>query len=129
MSSHVVIAPDKFKGSLTAPQVAAHVAAGLRRVHPEMHLTALPVADGGAGMAAALGVRLLDSHGRDLPPGGAALRDLDAVDASALADHLRGATVVVASDVDSPLLGRDGAARVFAPQKGADPDQVEILEA
>ncbi|GAB3970478.1 glycerate kinase [Actinoallomurus acanthiterrae] len=223
MSSHVVIAPDKFKGSLTAPQVAAHVAAGLRRVHPEMRLTALPVADGGdgtvdaavaagftrrqavvsgptgervtasyavrdetavvelaeasglrvlpggvhapltassrgtgeliaaavaggarrvvlglggsactdggTGMVAALGVRLLDSHGRDLPPGGAALRDLDAVDTSALADHLRGATVVVASDVDSPLLGRDGAARVFAPQKGADPDQVEILEA
>src|SRR5690242_12278887 len=49
MSSHVVIAPDKFKGSLTAPEVAGHIAAGLRRARPGVPLTLLPVADGGDG--------------------------------------------------------------------------------
>jgi glycerate 2-kinase len=219
MSGHVVIAPDKFKGSLTAPQVAARIAAGLRAARPDVPLVTLPVADGGdgtvdaavaagferveavvpgptgepvtasyavrgdvavvelaeasglrvlpggrlepltassagtgaliaaavgrgaghvvlglggsactdggAGMAAALGARLLDAEGRDLSPGGAALRDLDRIDATGL---IRGVTVVVASDVDSPLLGEHGAARVFGPQKGAGPADVEILE-
>lgn len=219
MSRHIVIAPDKFKGSLPAPEVAARVAAGLRRVRPDVPLRELPVADGGdgtvdaavaagfdrvgadvsgptgepvaasyalrgdvavvelaeasglrhlpggrlrpltassagtgeliadavrhgarrivlglggsactdggAGMAAALGARFLDAAGRELPPGGAALRDLDRIEAGGLP---RGVAVVVASDVDSPLLGADGAAEVFGPQKGAGPDDVRALE-
>ncbi|GAA2572602.1 glycerate kinase [Actinomadura fulvescens] len=218
----VVIAPDKFKGSLTAVEVAEHVAAGLRRVRPDLPLVSLPVADGGdgtvdaavacgfarlrtsvtgptgeqvvasyavrddtavielaeasglrqlpggelapltasshgtgelidaairggatrivlglggsactdggSGMAAALGVRLLDANGEPLPPGGAALRSLASIDTAGLAERLRGVTVIVASDVDSPLLGPDGAAAVFGPQKGASLRQVRTLE-
>jgi glycerate 2-kinase len=220
-AGHVLIAPDKFKGSLGAPEVARHIAAGLRRADPELPLLELPVADGGdgtvdaavvsgfervrlevsgptgepvmasyavrgevavvelaeasglrvlpgglapltassrgtgeligdavrrgarrvvlglggsactdggAGLAAALGVRFLDSDGRDLPPGGAALRDLDRIDPGDLATRLRAVRVVVASDVDSPLLGEDGAAHVFGPQKGAGPGDVKVLE-
>ncbi|GIH59569.1 glycerate kinase [Microbispora siamensis] len=224
MTGHVVIAPDKFRGSLTSPEVGAHVAAGLRlpgsgdvpvvelpvadggdgtvdavvasgftRVETEVtgpagdpvtasyavrdepgarvavielaeasglrRLPGEPVpltatsrgtgeliahavrhgatrivlglggsacTDGGAGMAQALGVRLLDAHGADLPPGGAALRDLHTIDASGL---LRGFEVIVASDVDNPLLGPYGAAAVYGPQKGASPQDVAVLEA
>ncbi|MFG1999099.1 glycerate kinase [Spirillospora sp. NPDC048911] len=218
----VVIAPDKFKGSLTAVEVARHVAAGLRRVRPDLPLVTLPVADGGdgtvdaavacgfarlrtsvtgptgepvtasyavrdgtavielaeasglrrlpggepapltasshgtgelidaairggarrivlglggsactdggSGMAAALGARFLDADGEPLPPGGAALRSLASIDVGGLADRLREVTVIVANDVDSPLLGPDGAAAIFGPQKGASPGQVRTLE-
>ncbi|MEV7802591.1 glycerate kinase [Microbispora sp. NPDC088329] len=219
MTGHVVIAPDKFRGSLTSPEVAAHVAAGLgdvpaiglpvadggdgtvdavvasgfTRVETEvtgpaggqvrasyavrnepggrvavvelaeasglrrlpgdlMPLTATSrgtgeliahavrhgatrivlglggsaCTDGGAGMAQALGVRLLNAEGDDLPPGGAALRDLHTIDASG---RLRGFEVVVASDVDNPLLGPYGAAAVYGPQKGASARDVAVLEA
>ena len=82
--------------------------------------------DGGAGMVQALGVRLTDAAGADLGRGGGALVDLAGVDVpDAL---LEGITVVVATDVDSPLLGTRGAAAVFAPQKGATRAQVELLE-
>lgn len=84
--------------------------------------------DGGAGMAQALGVRLLDERGRDLRPGGGALRELARIDATELHRPLRSVDVVVAADVDSPLLGPDGAARAFGPQKGAGPDAVALLE-
>ncbi|WP_067491353.1 glycerate kinase [Actinomadura hibisca] len=221
MRGHVVIAPDKFKGSLTAGEVARHVAAGLRRVRPDLPIVALPVADGGdgtvdaavaagfarlqtsvtgptgepvtacyavrdttavielaeasglrrlpgepapltatsrgtgelidaalrggarrivlglggsastdggAGMAAALGVRFLDAEGRELSPGGAALRSLATIDVGDLPRRLRDVEVIVASDVDNPLLGPEGAAAIFAPQKGASPAQVRTLE-
>ncbi|WP_461029918.1 glycerate kinase, partial [Streptomyces sparsus] len=52
-TARVLIAADKFKGSLTAVQVAAHVTAGLRRVEPELDVVPLPVADGGDGTVAA----------------------------------------------------------------------------
>ncbi|WP_336209043.1 glycerate kinase [Nonomuraea sp. LPB2021202275-12-8] len=216
MVEHVLVAPDKFKGSLTAAEVAAAVAgalgvpavelpvadggdgtvdaavacgfarvslrvtgptgtpvtasyarrgetavvelaeaSGLRRLpgRPEpltatSHGTGELVADavkqgatrvvlglggsactdGGAGMVRALGARLLDAAGDDLPPGGAALRDLDRIDVAGLLD-LSGVEFVVASDVDNPLLGPHGAAAVYGPQKGATPEQVRLLEA
>jgi glycerate kinase len=222
-AGHVVVAPDKFKGSLTALEVAQHVASGLRRYSPELELRLRPVADGGegtveavasagfdvvparvtgpsgdpvdavfarrgetavvelaeasgvqrlptgrrdpldatsrgtgelilaaldqgcqqivlgvggsastdggAGMLQALGVRLLDAAGRDLAPGGAALADLRSVGLDDIDPRLRRTAVVLASDVDNPLLGPTGAARVFAAQKGADGEQVERLEA
>jgi glycerate kinase len=84
--------------------------------------------DGGAGLVRALGARLLDAAGDDLPPGGAALRDLERIDVSGLLD-LSAVEIVVASDVDNPLLGPHGAAAVYGPQKGATPDQVRVLEA
>lgn len=84
--------------------------------------------DGGAGLVQALGVGLTTSDGSILPRGGAALADLAGIDESGLDRRLAGVRVLVASDVDSPLLGPDGAAAVFGPQKGAGPEEVTKLE-
>lgn len=218
----VVVAPDKFKGSLTAPEVARRVAAGLVTAAPEVAVVQVPVADGGEGtldaaeaagfrripvrvagpigaplesalavrdrmavveMAAAsglavlpggqhaplgatsigtgqlvrtaldlgctevvlgiggsactdggagllvgLGARLLDARGRELALGGGALRDLDRVDLTGLDPRLPDTSIVLATDVDNPLLGRHGAAAVYGPQKGAGPEDVAVLE-
>jgi glycerate kinase len=83
--------------------------------------------DGGAGLVQALGGRLTDAKGRELPPGGAALARLATLDLARLRD-LSGVEFLLASDVDNPLLGPSGAAQVYAPQKGASPAQVELLE-
>ena len=220
---HVVVAPDKFKGSLTAREVAERVAAGIAAVAPEVPVVQVPVADGGdgtvdaalaagfervelraegptgapvdtafavregvavvemadvsglrllppeklaaleassygtgevvraaldrgchtvvlgiggsastdggAGMLQALGARLLDAAGVELPRGGAALAALDRLDLSGLHSRLAQARVVVASDVDNPLLGTNGAAAIYGPQKGASPQDVAVLDA
>ncbi len=219
----MVVAPDKFKGSLTAPQVVEALAGGIARVVPDAEVRRVPVADGGdgtvdafvtagwervpvraegptgapvdtayavrgdtavielaavvgltklpggqpdpmsastyglgqvighaldrgvrsivlgvggsassdggAGMLQALGLRILDAAGAEVPRGGAALARAARVDRSALHPALNDASFVLASDVDNPLLGSDGAAAVFAPQKGADPEQCATLEA
>ena len=81
--------------------------------------------DGGAGMAVVLGWRLVDAAGRDVEPGGAALRRLERIHAPSA----RSATRVVAlADVANPLAGALGAARVFGPQKGASNADVELLD-
>ena len=85
--------------------------------------------DACAGMAQALGVRLLDADGRELPPGGAALARLARIDASALAPEWREIEVEVAVDVTNPLTGPEGASAVYGPQKGATPDMVRELDA
>lgn len=219
----IVVAPDKFKGTLTAAEAAGHVADGILRVLPDADVRRLPVADGGdgtvdaavaagfrrvrtrvagptghavdasfairgttavvelaeasglvllpagqpapltassygvgqliaeavrvgarrivlglggsactdggAGMVQALGGRLLDAQGVELPPGGAALRTLDRVEAADLRRRYADLAVVIASDVDNPLLGPHGAAAVYGPQKGATPDDVAVLDA
>ncbi|MCW0393478.1 Glycerate 2-kinase [Xanthomonas sacchari] len=84
--------------------------------------------DGGAGMAQALGVRLLDAHGRDLAAGGAALAALARIDLDGLDPRLRECTIEVACDVDNPLTGPSGASAVFGPQKGATPAMVAQLD-
>ncbi len=84
--------------------------------------------DGGTGMAEALGVRFLDGEGKDLPRGGGALRKLSKIDVSRRDGRLDNTEIFVACDVDNPLTGEKGAARVYAPQKGATPEMVEILE-
>lgn len=84
--------------------------------------------DGGAGMACALGARFVDADGEELPPGGAALAHLDRVDLSGLDARLGDVEVVVASDVENPLLGVDGASAVYGPQKGATPEMVKDLD-
>lgn len=218
---HVVIAPDKFKGSLTSAEVAAHLAAGLGKVRPGLAIATLPVADGGdgtvaaavaagyrqveigvrgptgrpvnasfaiadgtaiieaaqacglsllpegerapltatsrgvgeliltatrmgakrivlglggvattdggAGMVRALGAVARDADGRDLAQGGAALAGLASLELAKLRD-LSGVEFLIASDVDNPLLGPDGAAAVYAPQKGATQADVMVLE-
>lgn len=221
----ILIAPDKFKGTLTGAQAAAAMAEGALRVYPEALTTALPIADGGEGtvdaavaagyeerlsavigpivkpvgavwahhvssrvavietaqasgyllseptvenslrahsygsgqlIAAALdsgateiivglggsamtdagtgalralGLRLLDAAGNLVPLGGGSLIDVVAVDASGLDPRLQGVKIRMAVDVDNPLYGYQGAAHVFAPQKGADSDAVERLDA
>ncbi len=85
--------------------------------------------DGGAGMLQALGARLLAADGRELGPGGAELGHLAQVDLRALHPRLSAVRVILASDVDNPLLGPQGAAAVYGPQKGATPDDVVTLDA
>jgi glycerate kinase len=219
----VVVAPDKFKGSLTAAQVAARVAAGLRRAAPGVEVVQVPVADGGdgtleaalsagfrrvpvraegptgepvdtayaerdgvavveladvsglgrlpggrpapltassygtgqviraaldagcrrivlgiggsastdggAGMVQALGGRLVDTGGGEVGRGGAALAAVRSLDLAGLHPALQQAEVMLASDVDNPLLGPRGAAAVYGPQKGASPADVAELDA
>ncbi|GAB3295150.1 glycerate kinase [Parasphingorhabdus pacifica] len=223
MSGHVLVAPDKFKGSLTSSQVAEAIATGLRRARPELDIRLVPVADGGdgtvlaalangyrrvragvtgpvgvpvdaefalhgstavielaaasglalldpdrpapmdatsagtgeliraaldegartvvlgiggsactdggAGMLSALGARVRDGVGNPVGWGGGALRDLSDVDLSGLDPRLSEVDLILASDVDNPLLGVHGAAHVYGPQKGAAPEQVELLDA
>jgi len=222
----VVVAPDKFKGSVTARQVADALATGLRRGRPDLDVVEIPVADGGdgtvaaalaagfaprhvlaegpvgqsvdttfamrartavieladvsglrrlpaergahapapltastygagqviaaaldggattivlglggsattdggAGMVQALGARLTDERGRELARGGAALSELAAIDVAGIDKRIARARLLVASDVDNPLLGPAGAAAVFGPQKGASPEDVALLE-
>ena len=85
--------------------------------------------DGGAGMAQALGVRLLDARGESIRPGGAALRYLDRIDASAAYPLLTNLRCVGATDVTNPLCGPQGASAVYGPQKGADSAAIEELDA
>lgn len=218
----IVIAPDKFKGSLTSPEVAARLRTGLLAADPTLDVLAVPVADGGegtldaalaagfdrhvttvsgptgepveapiavrgstaviemalasglavlpggvlrareatslgtgelirfaldrgctsivlgiggsantdggAGMLTGLGAALLDEAGAALPGGGAALENLAWIDLSGLDPRLATTTFTLASDVDNPLLGANGAAAVFGPQKGATPDDVALLD-
>ncbi len=221
-TARVILAPDKFKGSLAAPEVAAALAAGLRRSAPEAQIRQVPVADGGdgtveafvaagwtrveltapgptgvprrtsyarhgatavvelaavvglailpegqldplhastfglgvvlahamdhgvteivlglggsastdggAGMLQALGVRVSDAEGQELPRGGAVLARAARLDRSALHPGVAGTRFTLACDVDNPLLGPTGAAAVYAPQKGARPADVGLLE-
>ncbi|QMU71360.1 glycerate kinase [Streptacidiphilus sp. P02-A3a] len=224
MTDHqVLLAPDKFKGSLDAPGVADRLSAGLRRVLPGLRVSSLPVADGGegtvdalvhcgfrrhtatatgptgrpvraryalrdgtavvelaqasglallppgvrapllassrgtgeliraaldagargivlglggsactdggTGLLSALGARFSDAEGRPLPDGGGALGALAHADLTGLDPRLADTELVLATDVGSPLLGDDGAAALFGPQKGADPAEVAQLEA
>jgi glycerate kinase len=84
--------------------------------------------DGGAGMLQALGARLLDGSGAELPPGGAALAQLDRIDLTSFDPRLSAAQFQIASDVTNPLLGPHGASAIFGPQKGADDAMVAELD-
>ena len=85
--------------------------------------------DGGAGMAAALGVRLLDAKGHELPSGGAALARLSSIDLSGLDARVAKTRFEAACDVTNPLCGPNGASAVYGPQKGASKKDVKTLDA
>ena len=85
--------------------------------------------DAGAGIAQALGARLLDAKGCELQPGGTALSDIAKIDLSDLHPRCRTVEFVIACDVDNPLTGPNGASHVFGPQKGATAELVETLDA
>lgn len=110
----------------TGEVMAAAVAAGCRRL--VVGIGGSACTDGGAGLVQALGARLLDSAGEEVPPGGAALGALARLDLGGILD-LQDVEVVVACDVDNPLTGPRGAAAVYGPQKGASPEDVETLDA
>ncbi|MBA3052547.1 glycerate kinase [bacterium] len=84
--------------------------------------------DGGAGMLAAMGVKFLDKHGNHIPDGGGALKGLVKIDTSHLSKKITGVKFTALADVTNPLIGPRGAAAVFAPQKGASPNEVMLLE-
>ncbi|ASS67777.2 MULTISPECIES: glycerate kinase [unclassified Paenibacillus] len=84
--------------------------------------------DGGMGMLAALGMRFLDGCGEELTGFGEDLAAVETIDPSGLDPRLAACALVAASDVANPLLGAEGATRVYGPQKGADADAVERLE-
>ena len=84
--------------------------------------------DGGAGMAQALGVKLLDARGAGIGPGGAEHARLASIDMSGLDRRAGESEFVVACDVDNPLTGPCGASRVYGPQKGATPEMVDALD-
>lgn len=84
--------------------------------------------DGGAGMASALGARLLDLGGAPIRPGGAHLLDLARIDLSGMDRRLPHVGFVGATDVDNPLTGPSGASATYGPQKGATPEDVLLLD-
>ncbi|MBY0062398.1 MULTISPECIES: glycerate kinase [Priestia] len=84
--------------------------------------------DGGAGMAKALGAKLIDANGAEIKEGGGSLNQLAAIDLTNLDSRLAEVKVEVACDVDNPLTGETGASAVFGPQKGATPDMVKQLD-
>jgi len=84
--------------------------------------------DAGAGLLQALGVRLLDGQGKDLPPGGIALSRLASIDIDGVDPRLAKVQFEIAVDVDNPLCGPRGASAIFGPQKGASPQDVQALD-
>lgn len=221
--TRIVLAPDKFKGSVTARDVSARLAEGISSVRPDVEIVTVPVADGGdglldvalavgftrvdivasgplgelgsagyaargaeavvemaeicglarlpgsmrapltatsrglgeaiaaaldggarhvlvgiggsastdggAGMLTALGARITTSAGEQCPEGGGGLVDVAGIDLADLHPGLEEARLTIACDVDNPLTGPTGAAAVYGPQKGADPDTVALLDA
>lgn len=127
----------RLPGSVSAPMtatsrgtgelVAAAIDAGCTRVI--LGIGGSASTDGGAGLVRALGARLLDANGHDVPEGGAALTTAASLDLTPLRERLTGVEFVVACDVDNHLTGPSGAAAIYGPQKGATPAQVEELDA
>lgn len=84
--------------------------------------------DGGAGMAQALGVKLMDKDGKEIEFGGGNLNKVAKIDLSGIDKRIYESEFIVASDVDNPLCGERGASYVYGPQKGATPEMVQALD-
>lgn len=84
--------------------------------------------DGGAGMAQALGARLLNGRGEEIRPGARGLRKLEKIDLSGLDPRLAEVEITAASDVTNPLCGPQGASYVYGSQKGAPPEMLPVLD-
>jgi glycerate kinase len=110
----------------TGELIAAALDAGCRRI--VLGVGGSANTDGGAGMLSALGVRLLDAAGRPVPDGGAGLTELFTADVEELDPRLAQTELILAADVTNPLLGENGAAVIFGPQKGASPADVAVLD-
>ena len=84
--------------------------------------------DGGIGMAQALGVKFTDKYGNNIEPTGSNLAKIDKISMENLDKRVKKVNFIIASDVENILTGKKGAAAVFGPQKGATPDEVELLD-
>ena len=84
--------------------------------------------DGGMGCAAALGVKFLDKNGCSVPLSGKGLSMVEKVDLSGIPEAVKSAEITVLCDVNNPLYGKNGAAYIYSPQKGADKKTVEYLD-
>src|SRR5213595_782893 len=107
--------------------VAAALDAGATEI--VLGLGGSAMSDAGSGALRALGLKPVDAAGNVVPLGGGSLAEVDSVDVSGLDPRLSAVRFRIAVDVQNPLFGSDGAAHVFGPQKGADPDAVELLDA
>ena len=108
-------------------QLILHAAnAGVKKI--VMGLGGSATNDGGCGAAAACGVRFFGEDGAPFVPAGGTLCKIARIDTSGLAPSLRGIEFITMCDIDNPMYGERGAAYVFAPQKGADPDTVRVLD-
>lgn len=110
----------------TGELIGAAIAQGARRVL--LGIGGSATNDGGKGALAALGFRFLDDAAQPLPAGGAALARLVRIDGSGVAPAVHAASIEIASDVDNPLCGPNGASASYGPQKGADPAAVRELD-
>lgn len=84
--------------------------------------------DLGCGAATALGVRFFDEKGEEFVPVGGTLSSVSSIDAGAAESLLNGVTLTVMCDINNPLVGPNGAAHIFGPQKGADSQEVRVLD-
>ena len=132
-ASGLTLVPDAERDALasstfgTGLVLAAAVGLGARRI--VLGLGGSATTDGGSGLLVALGARFFDASGHELAPGGGPLVNLARVDLSEIAPVLSEVSLTIASDVTNPLLGERGAAEVYGPQKGADEEQVALLDA
>lgn len=107
--------------------IALAVESGAR--HVILGLGGSATNDAGCGAAAALGVRFFDRTGTPFVPTGGTLGEVERIDVSAARERLRGVEITAMCDIDNPMYGENGAAYVFAQQKGAGPEQVRALDA
>lgn len=110
----------------TGQLIADALAKGCRRI--VIGIGGSATNDGGAGMAQALGVKLLDGCEREVGFGGGALQNITRIDITSLHPKILEASFLIASDVKNPLCGPNGASHVYGPQKGATPEMVEVLD-
>jgi glycerate kinase len=132
-ASGLTLVPEHCRDALRATSagtgqlITAALDAGCRRLIIGVGGSA--TTDGGSGALSALGARFLDAQGAELGPGGASLASLERIDLSGLDPRLRSCEVQVLCDVGNPLCGEAGAAHVYGPQKGASPEDVQVLDA
>ena len=84
--------------------------------------------DGGAGFVSALGAKLYDENGKEVESNGISLSSIRDIDMSNFDKRVKNTSVRVACDVTNPLCGNEGASAIFGPQKGANPEEVNLLD-
>ena len=119
-------APSRTTTRGTGELLLAAIGAGAKKII--LGIGGSATNDGGGGVAQALGFRLLDRNGQEIPPGGGPLERLDRIDSDGRDRRLDGVEIRVACDVDNPLCGPHGASTVYGPQKGADAWMVATLD-